>query len=153
MACYTIQIQPVITIHGGNNAGTYVVKELVYAYAMWISSSFHLVVIRAYDAMVTSTRAVALPQDFHSDLLSIAKAAEVSAKAAQESAKAIQASFDAAQSLANTVRALVDKYASHATLEQSPNSLTCQHIVNCEQRTQPQLPSPTTSTSTVTSQV
>lgn len=46
-------IPAIKVIKGRGITGTYAVKELVYAYAMWISPSFHLKVIRAYDALVT----------------------------------------------------------------------------------------------------
>lgn len=48
-----MQIAPVNAIRGGTAPGTWVVKELVYAYAMWISPRFHIQVIRAYDALIT----------------------------------------------------------------------------------------------------
>lgn len=43
------------TVRGGNKPGTFVCKELVYAYATWISAKFFLLVIRTFDAAVSGS--------------------------------------------------------------------------------------------------
>lgn len=51
--CSDVSIPPVNVKQGGNDQGSYACRELIYAYGEWISASFHLTVIRAFDALVT----------------------------------------------------------------------------------------------------
>lgn len=50
-----VRSEAVSVVYGGSSPGTFVCRELVYAYAMWISPAFHLKVIRAYDASTTQS--------------------------------------------------------------------------------------------------
>lgn len=70
----SVEKSPVNTLKGGDvsKQGTYVCKELVYAYAMWVSPKFHLLVIRTFDQVRKQQNAPALP-DF-SDPIASARA-------------------------------------------------------------------------------
>ena len=47
--------QVIQVVHGGSKRGTYACKELVYAYATWISDKFFLQVIRTFDAVISGS--------------------------------------------------------------------------------------------------
>lgn len=54
----TTQI-PVVIANGGAHPGTFVCREVVYAYAAWLSAAFHIKVIRTFDAVVSGDLVVA----------------------------------------------------------------------------------------------
>lgn len=54
-------ITALVTMKGGSAPGTYASKEMVYAYAMWISPAFHLQVIHTFDAVVVGKIATKTP--------------------------------------------------------------------------------------------
>lgn len=121
-------IAPVSAVRGGLRQGTYVCKELVYAYAMWVSPKFHLEVIRAYDQM--QTQQPALPKSLPEALRLAADLAEKNEALAHERDEAVRtksmigsrreatamATASAAKREANKLRHELGRNQHHATI-------------------------------------
>lgn len=85
-------VSPVSVVRGGSAQGTFVCRELVLAYATWVSPAFHLAVLRAYDALSNPTPHV-VPQSLPEALRLAADLAEKNALLEQQrNALAIDAS-------------------------------------------------------------
>ena len=75
-----IPLSPINVIRGGLEQGTYVVKQIVYAYAMWISAKFHLAVINTFDQVATG-KAITPPKVKPIQLGSVTRQCAMMAKA------------------------------------------------------------------------
>jgi len=56
---------PVVKKQGRYNGGTWVCKELVYKYAMWVNAEFEVKIIQTFDQMMNSINAPATMQSLN----------------------------------------------------------------------------------------
>src|SRR5574343_775333 len=120
-------ITPVNVIKGnfsdGIKQGTYVVKELVYAYAMWISPAFHIKVIRAYDAMMKQP--VLNPANLtRMQLIQIALEAEQELQEANAKIEVLEPKAEALDRIATATQGSMCLTDAAKTLQLPPRELT-----------------------------
>lgn len=99
-----------VTVEVGRYGGTFVVKEMVYAYAMWINALFHLKVIRAYDTLVQE-QSMAIPQNF-AQALRLAAEQQEQIEAAQLQIAVMQPQVEALHRLAEAPGAMCRREAA-----------------------------------------
>lgn len=103
-------LAPSVVARGGSAPGTYVVRELVYAYAMWISPAFHLRVIRAYDTLVQAAT-MEIPKSF-AQALRLAAEQQEQLEAQNKQIAVLQPQADALVSLAGEDGSLCQRDAA-----------------------------------------
>ena len=111
-----IPVSPIDVIRGGLEQGTYVVKQIVYAYAMWISAAFNLKVINTFDAVATGAmqQQITTPHDYLSALKALVASEEQKQIAIQERDHAIATKAEIGSRREATAMATASKYKRKA---------------------------------------